>query len=288
MTATAVSLPRRFASLVKLEHTVFALPFAYVGMLLALGEIPAARDWLWVTVAMVGARTLAMGLNRLIDAELDARNPRTAARELPAGSLSRVQVVGLCALALGVFLVAVFQLDPLVRWLWPVPVVLFVVYPYLKRVTWLCHTWLGVSLGLAPVGAWAALTGELPWQAWALGGAVALWVAGFDLFYSLFDADHDREQGLHSWAVRFGERAVFIGARLHHLGTIGLLVVAGFGLDVGPSYWLGVAAVAGLLAYEHSLVRPGDLRRLDAAFFTVNGVISIVFLGFVLLDVVAR
>ena len=284
MTTAAVTLPRRFASLVKLEHTVFALPFAYVGMLLALGEIPAAHDWLWVTVAMIGARTLAMGLNRLIDAELDARNPRTASRELPAGTVTRVQVLGLCVLALAVFLVAVFQLDPLVRWLWPIPVVLFVVYPYLKRFTWLCHTWLGVSLGLAPLGAWAAVTGELPWPAWALGGAVALWVAGFDLFYSLFDVEHDREQGLHSWAVRFGERGVFAGARLQHLGTVALLLAAGFGLDVGGFYWLGVAAVAALLAYEHSLVRPGDLRRLDAAFFTLNGLISIVFFGFVLAD----
>jgi 4-hydroxybenzoate polyprenyltransferase len=285
MSSTAISLPRRFASLVKLEHTVFALPFAYVGMLLAIGEIPAAADWLWVTVAMVGARTLAMGLNRLIDAELDARNPRTASRELPTGTVTRVQVLGLCAFALAVFLIAVFQLDPLVRWLWPVPVVLFVVYPYLKRITWHCHIWLGVSLGLAPVGAWAAVTGELPWQAWALGGAVALWVAGFDLFYSLFDAEHDREQGLHSWAVRFGERDVFAGARIQHLGTVALLAGAGLGLEVGVLYWLGVVAVAVLLAYEHSLVRPGDLRRLDAAFFTVNGVISIVFLGFVLADV---
>jgi 4-hydroxybenzoate polyprenyltransferase len=285
LSTTAVSLPRRFASLVKLEHTVFALPFAYVGMLLAVGEAPRARDWLWVTVAMVGARTLAMALNRLLDAELDARNPRTATRELPAGTLSRLQVVALCGLALGVFLVAVFQLDPIVRWLWPVPVALFVVYPYLKRLTWLCHLWLGASLGLAPVGAWAAVTGELPWQAWALGGAVALWVAGFDFFYSLFDVEHDREHGLHSWAVRFGEPGVFTGARVFHLGTLALLALVGVGLDVGLSYWLGVAAVAALLGYEHSLVRPGDLRRLDAAFFTVNGVISIVFFGFVLATV---
>jgi 4-hydroxybenzoate polyprenyltransferase len=285
VTATAVSLPRRFASLVKLEHTVFALPFAYVGMLLALGEVPAAGDWLSVTVAMVGARTLAMGLNRLIDAEGDARNPRTATRELPARTLTRAQVLALCAVAFAVFLVAVFQLDPLVRWLWPVPVVLFVVYPYLKRVTWLCHLWLGASLGLAPVGAWAAVTGELPWQAWAVGGAVALWVAGFDLFYALFDLEHDRAEGLHSWAVRFGELGVFRGARLFHLGTVALLAAAGLGVEAGLLYWLGVAAVTALLGYEHSLVRPGDLRRLDAAFFTVNGVISIVFLGFVLADV---
>jgi 4-hydroxybenzoate polyprenyltransferase len=285
MSATAVSLPRRFASLVKLEHTVFALPFAYVGMLLALADVPGAGDWLWVTVAMVGARTLAMGLNRLIDAEGDARNPRTATRELPAGTLSRAQVAALCALAFAVFLVAVLQLDPLVRWLWPVPVALFVVYPYLKRVTWLCHLWLGASLGLAPVGAWAAVTGELPWQAWALGGAVALWVAGFDFFYSLFDLAHDRDAGLQSWATRFGELGVFRGARLFHVGTLSLLAAAGLGLDVGFLYWLGVAAVAALLAYEHSLVRPGDLRRLDAAFFTVNGVISIIFLAFVFADV---
>jgi 4-hydroxybenzoate polyprenyltransferase len=285
MTTTAVSLPRRFASLVKLEHTVFALPFAYVGMLLALGEVPSASDWLWVTLAMVGARTLAMSLNRFIDAEVDSRNPRTASRELPAGALSRTQVLALCAVALALFLIAVFQLDPVVRWLWPVPVVLFIVYPYLKRVSWLCHLWLGASLGLSPVGAWAAVTGEFPWEAWALGGAVMLWVAGFDLFYSLFDLEHDREQGLHSWATRFGERGVFAGARLLHVGAVALLALAGAGLDVGAAYWLGVAAVALLLGYEHSLVRPGDLRRLNAAFFTVNGVISIVFLAFVFVDV---
>jgi 4-hydroxybenzoate polyprenyltransferase len=237
---------------------------------------------------MVGARTLAMALNRLLDAELDARNPRTASRELPTGAVTRTQVLGLCAVSLGLFLVAVFQLDPLVRWLWPVPVVLFVVYPYLKRLTWWCHLWLGVTLGLAPVGAWVALTGELPWQAWALGGAVALWVAGFDLFYALFDLEHDRAEGLHSWPVRWGERGAFAGARLFHVGTVALLALAGAGLDAGLLYWLGVAAVAALLGYEHSLVRPGDLRRLDAAFFTVNGVISIVFLGFVLADVLTR
>jgi 4-hydroxybenzoate polyprenyltransferase len=285
---TAVGLPRRFASLVKLEHTVFALPFAYVGALLAVTEVPSAADLLWITVAMVGARTLAMALNRLIDAELDARNPRTASRELPTGAVTRTQVLGLCAASLALFLVAVLQLDPLVRWLWPIPVALFVVYPYLKRVTWLCHLWLGASLGLAPVGAWVAVTGELPWEAWALGGAVALWVAGFDLFYALFDLEHDRAAGLHSWATRFGERGVFAGARALHAGTVALLAAAGLGLGVGLAYWLGVAAVAALLGYEHALVRPGDLRRLDAAFFTVNGVISIVFLAFVAADVLAR
>ena len=284
MTDAAVRTPRLLARLVKLEHTVFALPFAYVGAFLAWGGVPRGRDLLWITVAMVGARTLAMALNRLIDAGVDARNPRTAGRELPAGLLTVPQVLTLSVGALAVFLVAVWRLDPAVRRLWPIPVALFVVYPYLKRVTWLCHLWLGACLGLAPVGAWVAVTGELPWQAWALGAAVGLWVAGFDLFYSLFDLEHDRAEGLRSWAVRFGERGVFAGARLCHAGTLGLLAGVGAGLDVGAWYWLGVATVAALLAYEHSLIRPGDLRRLDAAFFTVNGVISAVFFCFVLAD----
>ena len=223
MSAVAAPLPVRLARLVRLEHTVFALPFAYVGALLATDGWPGLGPMAWITVAMVGARTLAMGLNRLVDAELDARNPRTDGRELPAGALQRGQVVALCLLALAVYLVAVFQLNPVVRWLWPIPVVLFVVYPYLKRVTWLCHLWLGASLGLAPVGAWVAITGELPWQAWALGGAVCLWVAGFDLFYSLFDREHDLAVGLHSWATRFGVRGVFRGARAMHAGSVALL-----------------------------------------------------------------
>jgi 4-hydroxybenzoate polyprenyltransferase len=233
---------------------------------------------------MVGARSLAMALNRLIDAEIDARNPRTAGRELPAGRLSRTQVLAFCAASLAVFLVAVWQLDPLVRWLWPVPVVGFVVYPYLKRVTWLAHLWLGAVLGLAPVGAWVALTGELPWQAWALGGAVAAWVAGFDLLYALLDLDVDRREGLHSWATRWGERGTFAAARALHVLTAALLAAAGTGLDVGFLYWLGAGVVAALLVYEHSIVGPGDLRRLDAAFFTVNGVISVLFGLFVLVD----
>jgi 4-hydroxybenzoate polyprenyltransferase len=248
-------------------------------------EWPGLANMAWITVAMVGARTLAMSVNRLVDAEIDARNPRTATRELPSGALSRTQVLILCALALVVFLVAVFQLDPVVRWLWPIPVAMFVVYPYLKRLTWLCHVWLGACLGLAPIGAWLAITGTAPWEAWAIGGGVLLWVAGFDLFYSLFDLDHDRAEGLHSWAVRFGERGVFAGARAFHAGAVALFGAAGLGLDVSFLYWLGVLATAGLLVYEHSLVRPGDLRRLDAAFFTMNGVISVVFFVFVALDV---
>jgi 4-hydroxybenzoate polyprenyltransferase len=284
VSAAAVVLPRRFASLVKIEHTLFALPFAYVGALLCIHDVPSAHDLVWITVAMVGARSLAMGLNRLIDAELDARNPRTAARELPSGLLTRTQVVAFCLASLAVFLVAAWQLNPIVRWLWPIPVAGFVIYPYLKRFTWLCHLWLGAVDGLAPVGAWVAITGKLPLPAWELGGAVALWVAGFDLFYALFDVDVDRRERLHSVATRFGVEGAFWGARIFHVLTVVLLVLVGFARDLGSAYWLGVAVVAVLLAFEHALVSPRDLRRLNAAFFTMNGVISVVFFAFVLAE----
>jgi 4-hydroxybenzoate polyprenyltransferase len=280
-------LPARFARLVKIEHTIFALPFAYVGAFLAVNGTPSGHDLFWVTLAMVGARSLAMALNRLIDAGIDARNPRTVGREIPSGQLSVAQVLVFCLASLALFLAAVWQLDPLVHWLWPIPVAGFVVYPYLKRFTWLCHFWLGAVDGLAPVGAWVAITGRLPWQAWLLGAAVALWVAGFDLFYALFDEEVDRREGLHSIVTRFGVRGAFVGARLAHAATVACLVAAGLGLTVGALYWLGVAGVALLLAYEHSLVHPDDLRRLDTAFFTMNGVISVVFAAFVIVDAAA-
>ena len=285
MTEALVRYPRLFASLVKVEHTVFALPFAYIGAFLAVHGVPQADDLLWITVAMVGARSLAMALNRLIDAGIDARNPRTAGRELPRGALRPWHVVAFALGSLALFLVAVYQLAPLVRWLWPIPVAAFVLYPYLKRWSSLSHFWLGAVDGLAPVGAWAAIANEIPWEAWALGGAVATWVAGFDLLYALFDLDVDRAQGLHSLPARFGVGAAFAGARLCHAATVALLAFAGVGLHAGVVYWLGTAAVAVLLAYEHSLVSPRDRRRLDTAFFTMNGVISVTFFAFVLVEV---
>jgi len=285
MTETALRYPRLFASLVKIEHTIFALPFAYIGAFLAVDGVPSAHDLFWITVAMLGARSLAMALNRLIDAGIDARNPRTAGRELPRGALTAVQVVLFCAVSLAVFLVAVFQLAPIVHWLWPIPVAGFVLYPYLKRWSALSHFWLGAVDGLAPLGAWAAITNTLPWEAWALGGAVALWVAGFDLLYALFDLDVDRAQGLHSVPARYGVEVAFFGARACHVATVCLLVLTGLGLPVGAFYWTGVAAVAALLVYEHSLVSPRDWSRLDLAFFTMNGVMSVTFFAFVLVDV---
>jgi 4-hydroxybenzoate polyprenyltransferase len=235
VTSSASTLPpitARFARLVKIEHTVFALPFAYVGAFLAVGGSPSAHDLLWITLAMVGARSLAMALNRLIDAGIDARNPRTAGRELPSGQLSVAQVAVFCAASLALFVVSVWQLAPLTHVLWPIPVAGFVIYPYLKRVTWLCHLWLGAVDGLAPVGAWVAITNHLPWQAWVLGAAVAFWVAGFDFFYALFDVEVDRTQRLHSIATRFGVRGAFLGARVAHAATVACLVIAGTGLPI--------------------------------------------------------
>jgi 4-hydroxybenzoate polyprenyltransferase len=286
LSATAV-YARRFVSLVKLEHTVFALPYAYTGAILALGEVPSASQIFWITVAMVGARSLAMALNRLIDAAIDARNPRTARREVPAGLLSRSNVIAFAIASLIVFLVAVWQLAPITRWLWPIPVAGFVIYPYLKRFTWLCHPFLGVVDGLAPVGGWVAVTNHVDPTSFLLGGAVALWIGGFDIIYATMDLDIDRAQGLHSIPRRFGIATALRITRVFHLLSVLLLVWLGIALGLGPLYYLGVAVVAALLAYENSIVSADDLSRVDMAFLTMNGVIALVFLAGVLADAVA-
>ncbi len=286
MTATPV-YARRFVSLVKLEHTVFALPYAYAGAVLAAGEVPGAQRLAWITVAMVGARSLAMALNRLIDAGIDARNPRTARRELPAGLLTPVQVAGFAAASLAVFLIAVWQLPAITHVLWPIPVAGFVIYPYLKRFTWLCHPFLGAVDGLAPVGGWVAITGTIEWQPFLLGGAVALWICGFDIIYATMDLEVDGREGLHSIPRRFGVGTALLITRVAHAGSIALLIWLGIDLGLGPLYWLGLAVVAALLAYENSIVSEDDLSRVDMAFLGMNGVIAIVFLAGVLADALA-
>jgi 4-hydroxybenzoate polyprenyltransferase len=278
---------RRFVSLVKFEHTVFALPFAFVGAMLSVGEVPSAATLGWVTLAMVGARSLAMALNRLIDAEIDARNPRTAVREIPSGLLSRAQVIGFCAVSLAVFLLAAWQLDPVVRWLWPIPVAAFVLYPYTKRFTWLCHLALGLSTGLAPLGAWLAVSGDADPAPFLLWAAVALWIGGFDVIYATTDVEFDRRERLHSLPVRFGIGPALMVTRVCHLAAVCLLIAVGVTLGLGPAYYLGLAVVAALLGYENSIVHPDDLSRVNVAFFTLNGVISVVFLAAVLADVIS-
>jgi 4-hydroxybenzoate polyprenyltransferase len=281
---SATVVVQRFASLVRFEHTIFALPYAYVGATLGAGGSPGLADLVWITVAMVGARSFAMAVNRLVDAAIDARNPRTAGREIPAGLLSRAQVLAFSALSLAVFLVACWQLAPIVRTLWPLAVIPLVIYPYLKRYTPLCHFWLGVSIGLGPVGAWIAVTDSVDPEAFLLGGAVALWVAGFDVFYAMADVEIDRAQGLHSLPADIGVGRALWVTRACHFGTVVLLAALGVAMELGPAYALGVVVVAALLLYENMLVKADDLSRLNAAFFTVNGVISMAFLAFVALD----
>ena len=285
MSTTALQYPRLFISLIKFEHTVFALPFAYVGAFLVADGVPHSAYLVWLTVAMVGARSLAMAINRLVDADLDAQNPRTKSRELPRGLLSRVSVIVFCLLSLGLFLLAVSQLAPLVRWLWPIPIVFFVIYPYLKRFTWLCHIWLGVAIGLSPIAAWIAFTNSFSIEAAILGIAVATWVSGFDILYGFFDLEVDRSQGLHSIPARFGVVKALVISRLLHLMTVGFLAISGLLLDSGYFYWAGVGIVGILLVREHSLISSRDWRRLNSAFFLMNGAIALIFFAFVLIDV---
>ena len=282
---SAVALGRRFANLVRLEHTVFALPYAYVGAILAVRGWPGLAVLVWITVVMVGARSFAMAVNRLVDAAIDARNPRTAGRELPAGKLGRGQVLAFAAVSLAVFALGLSQLPAVTRWLAPIVIAAFVVYPYLKRVTPLCHLWLGLVDGLAPVGGWVAVTGHFDTAAWLLGAAVACWIAGFDIIYATMDIDVDRAQGLHSVPADYGvARALTISRALHALSVVALIGV-GLSLGLGPVYAVGVAAVALLLAYEQNLVSPTDLSRVDMAFLSVNGVIALLYFATVTLDV---
>lgn len=270
----------KLSSLVKLEHTVFALPYAYAGMV--LGAADAGVDVtvslvVWITVAMVGARTLAMGLNRLIDAGIDARNPRTADRELVTGALQRSQVWVLCAVSLALLVLATFQLDPLTRVLWPVPVALFVLYPYAKRFTWACHLLLGISIGLAPLAAWIAAGGSgadpVPYLVW-LG--VATWIGGFDVIYATADIDFDRANGVHSIPARFGIARALTIVRVLHVLTVALFAAAGVLSGFGIAYWIGLAIAAALLAWENSIVSAEDMSRIDKAFFTVNSYVGVV------------
>ena len=282
---TAVALAHRFMNLVRLEHTVFALPYAYVGAILAVDGWPGFEVLLWITVVMFGARSFAMAVNRLVDAAIDARNPRTAGRELPAGRLGRPQVIGFAAVSLALFVVGISQLPPITHWLAPIVIAAFVIYPYLKRVTPLCHLWLGIVDGLAPVGGWVAVTGHFDIAAWLLGAAVACWIAGFDIIYATMDIDVDRAEGLHSMPADYGvARALYISRALHALSVVALAGV-GWSLGLGPVYVVGVIAVAALLAYEQHLVSPTDLSRVDMAFLSVNGVIALLYLGTVTLDV---
>ena len=277
-----MSTLRHLLDAIKFEHTIFALPFAYVAMVLAADGWPGWRIVIWVTLAMVGARTLAMSMNRLADRWIDARNPRTRGRHLPAGLLSAAQVALAAVLSGALLLVSAWMLNPLCLALSPVAVLFLVGYSYTKRFTWLTHWILGFTDGIAAAGGWIAVRGHFDAPALLLWFALTVWIAGFDLTYACQDVEFDRAEGLHSVPARFGIARALAIARGCHALTVLAFAALGWVMGLGLLYWAGVLVVAGLLIYEHSLVSPTDLSRLDVAFFNVNGYIAVILLGAVL------
>ena len=274
--------------MIKWEHSVFALPFALTGAVLAAGGWPTWRVVGLIVICMVAARSAAMAFNRLADARLDAANPRTAMRALPTGALNRGFVAGFVVLSAAIFVAAAALLNRMTLELAPVALVIVLAYSYMKRVTRWSHLVLGLALGIAPSAAWIAVRGTLDPRILVLSGAVLLWVGGFDVLYACQDFEHDRKVGLNSVPQAFGVRAAFWIARVMHIGMLLMLcwLVALFGL--GRVAMLGVAVVAMLLLYEHSIISPKDMRRMNAAFFTLNGIISVLFFAFVATDVLLR
>jgi 4-hydroxybenzoate polyprenyltransferase len=271
-----------FSEAIKFEHSVFALPFAAATGFLVADGLPDWQPLLWLAIAMVGARTFGMGANRVIDAEIDARNPRTATRAIPAGLISSRQVWVYMGVALAAFLLAVSQLDRLAWYLSPIVIAVLVLYPYTKRFTWLAHLALGAVYIMIPPATWVAMTGELTWAVTCLGIGAMFWVAGFDILYATADMEVDRAQGLNSIPSRFGIKTALWISRSFHLVTVVFLVVAGLMWDAHTLYFVGVGAAAALLTYEQRLLSPTDLSKLGAAFFTMNGIIAVVFAGFVI------
>ena len=270
---------RHLLDAIKFEHTVFALPFAYIAMVLAANGWPGGRTVLWVTAAMVGARTCAMATNRVVDRWIDAANPRTAMRHLPRGMLS---VGELRTLALGgaaLMFVAAWRLNPLCLALAPLALLFLVGYNYTKRFTWTSHWILGFTDGIAAAGGWIAVRAHFDPPVFVLWFALTVWIAGFDLIYACQDVDFDRAHGLHSVPARFGVATALLVSRVCHALTAAAFALLGVMLALGPLYWLGWLAVVGLLMYEHSLVSPTDLSRLDVAFFNINGYIAVIVLA---------
>lgn len=276
--------------MIKFEHTIFALPFAYLGAVLGgivvLDRLPLWSEIGWVTLAMVGARSAAMALNRLIDRHIDAKNPRTAMRAIPAGKIS-VPAVWLFVVVsfLGLFYAA-YQLNPLAVKLLPIAVFFLVFYSYTKRFTWLCHLVLGIAIGLAPLGGWVAITGQIDGVGLLLFATVALWTAGFDIIYACQDVEFDQKEKVYSIPARFGiARALLFSKLLHVCSAAGLILLL-FVTPLSSWYGIGVLVAVAILYYEHSIIAPNDLSRLNTAFFTMNGVLSAVVFVFTMLDVI--
>lgn len=275
-----------FFEMIKLEHTIFALPFAYLGAFLAANGIPQAMKLLWVTLAMVGARTAAMSLNRLIDRHIDARNPRTAQRALPAGQLKVNEVYLYTLLSFLLLGFSAYKLNLLALWLMPIAVFFLVLYSYTKRFTWACHLVLGISLGLAPPGAWIGVTGHWALAPVLLGLGVMTWVAGFDVVYACQDVEFDRKEGLHSIPAVFGvQRGLEISAFLHIIAPL-LFIAVGMVMSMSWLYYVGVVIAIVLLFRQHRLVSADDLSKIGVAFFDLNGYLSILLFIFSVLDLI--
>src|SRR5579863_10312258 len=275
---------RTVLEMIKFEHSVFALPFALTGALLAARATshgwPTPRQIAWIIVAMVAARSAAMTINRIADVRYDKENPRTKMRALATGALSVTFAWTFTVLAVAVFFVAAWQLNPLALKLAPLAIAILFFYSYTKRFTSWSHLFLGFALGISPAAAWIAITGGLDWRMLILCGAVTVWVGGFDVLYACQDVEFDKDAALYSIPKRFGIAKALLIARVMHAGVVALLSWLAFGFGLPWPAWAGIAVVAALLAYEHSLVHAGDLRRLNAAFFAVNGYISLLFLLF--------
>lgn len=280
--------PRDFLSLVVFAHTVFALPFALLSAILAAKGVPDGRTLLWILVAMVGARSAAMSFNRIVDRHVDAKNPRTARREIPAGVVSPAAAALFCAASAALFVVAAAQLNRLCFYLSPVALAVVLGYSYAKRFTAAAHLVLGLSLAIAPVGAWVAVTGAFALPPVLLGLAVVFWVAGFDVIYSLQDEEFDRREGLRSIPARFGAPRALQIARLFHGATLVLFYTVFLAVDGGWLFGAAVVVAGAFLVRQHRLVSPGDLSRVDAAFFTANGWLSVAFLLLGAADVLLR
>lgn len=273
-----------FLATIKFEHSIFALPFAVATAFMVSDGLPPLADFAWILVAMVTLRTFAMGANRLIDSEIDRRNPRTADRPTATGFVPRRDVWAWMVASLVVFVLSAANLHPLALWLSPIPLVVAAGYPYLKRVTWLAHFGIGVVYVIVPPAVCIAMTGQLSIEYVALGVSAMFWVSGFDMLYAIFDMDFDRSAGLHSVPAKFGVKGALLGARVCHALTALTLIAA---IALNGSGWLGyvgAVVVVGLLLYEHSLVSEDDLSKLNAAFFTMNGIIAVVFAVFVVTD----
>jgi 4-hydroxybenzoate polyprenyltransferase len=280
--------PRDFLSLVVFAHTVFALPFALLSAVLAAGGVPEGRTLVWILVAMVGARSAAMSFNRIVDRHLDAKNPRTARREIPAGVVSPAAAALFCAVSAALLVLAASQLNRLCLWLSPVALAIVLGYSYAKRFTAFAHLFLGLALAIAPVGAWVAVTGAFALPPILLGFAVLFWVAGFDVIYSLQDEAFDRAEGLRSVPARFGASRALQIARLFHGVTLVLLYAVFLAVGGGWLFGAAVVVAGGFLVRQHRLVSPGDLSRVNAAFFTANGWLSVAVLVLGAADVLLR